>query len=300
MPYEPKSDFKTSKGNVAPDFHWNGSDDTYRDRDQIKNLIERDYRPAQVLSPATRTYNCHGYAHANSHAWFNEIKQFLEDDYEPFTPGRLRIGDIVVYVKDNAVTHSAVIHELNNNVIVKLKSKWGAWSEVMHGKNNVPAVYGDIVYYLRKRGTFLDMEAKEIKIEKHKKIEKLIYSLTSKEKINELLLANTYETAENIISKSSQITELKLYGDIAGEILTEHLRKSDYEASILLTVALKYLDYKKALPVISQKLLELNNESNYTINEYLLLKSFDSLSREDKHDYIAFKEKCIELAKTFK
>ena len=73
MGYSAKSDYRTTKGNVAPDFHWSGSDDTYNDRARIKRVVESEFRPARVVRPATRKYNCHAYAHAGRHAWFNEI-----------------------------------------------------------------------------------------------------------------------------------------------------------------------------------------------------------------------------------
>jgi hypothetical protein len=106
MPYVPQSDYKTSKGNVAPDFHWQGADATPAEKAQLKSIVETQYRPAKVVRDATRTYNCHAFAHANRHAWFNQIDQFLKDDYYQYTPGQLRLNDICVFVKDGQLTHS--------------------------------------------------------------------------------------------------------------------------------------------------------------------------------------------------
>lgn len=151
MGYVQQSDYRTSKGNPAPDMHWTGDDDAYEARYKIKTRIEKHYAPAQVVGDASRRYNCHALAHAGSHAWFNDITAFMRDDYEQFTPGNLKVGDVVVYVKDGERTHSGVITRLNGNSPAEIRSKWGAWSEVLHPPEKVPVEYGSILYYLRKR-----------------------------------------------------------------------------------------------------------------------------------------------------
>lgn len=151
MPREIANDYKTSKGTTVPHFHHTGADGPYNDREALKRLVEQDYPPSKVVGDATDRYNCHGYAHAASHAWFEDVAIFLQDDYEQFTPGTLQLGDIVVYEKDGERTHSGVITALHENKAVEIRSKWGAWPLVRHLPDIVPEEYGGIRYYLRKR-----------------------------------------------------------------------------------------------------------------------------------------------------
>ncbi len=227
MGYNANNDYRTSKGNIAPDFHWSGTDDAYNAREQLKRKVESDYSPARVVRPATRKYNCHAYGHANRHAWFNEIKRFIEDDYYPFTPGRLQVGDIVVYVKDNAITHSAKIISLSGNSISKLRSKWGAWPEVEHGETNVPSIYGSIVYYLRKRQNLLEENPQFIEEEGMERISDLIESLITEDREFELMLANTPEMAISIVKSFPEVTELVLYGDDTIDLISKAIAEQE-------------------------------------------------------------------------
>lgn len=223
MGYTAKKDYKTSKGNVAPDMHWSGTDDMYDARAKYKQAVEKDYRPAKVVRPSTRKYNCHAYGHANRHAWFNDIKRFIEDDYFPYTPGTLQVDDIVIYVKNNQITHSAKISSLNGNRIKKLRSKWGAWPEVEHGKSNVPDIYGSIVYYLRKRNSLLEEIPDYIEYEGQERIDDLVESLLDEEIRFKVMQASTPEVALRVIRELPEVTELSLYGDYATDRIVKAL-----------------------------------------------------------------------------
>lgn len=234
MSYNQNTDFRTSKGNVAPDLHWSGKDDAYEARAQLRKIVERDYSPARVVRPSTRKYNCHAFAHAGSHAWFNEIQKFLEDDYYPFTPGQLLIDDIVVYVKNGSITHSAKIISLSGNVITQLRSKWGAWPEVEHGERNVPAEYGNIVYYLRRRGRRLWGEAVDEDEIIGNGISDLISRLQDGPLIDELLRASTPQAAADMLLGDADVIGLTLYSGLAVGAIREALQEEAAPATPVL------------------------------------------------------------------
>jgi len=269
MGYNANNDYRTSKGNIAPDFHWSGTDDAYNAREQLKRTVESDYSPARVVRSATRKYNCHAYGHANRHAWFNDIKRFIEDDYYPFTPGTLRVNDIVVYVKDDAITHSAKIISLNGNSISKLRSKWGAWPEVEHGATNVPSVYGSIVYYLRKRQNLLDENPEFIEEVAMERISDLIESLSTEEKEFELLLANTPEMALRIVKGFPEVMELVLHGDDAADLIFKAISENalSIEKSLPLLIALADISTEKS----KTALVDAGSKLNFAKNNDLSL-----------------------------
>ena len=51
--YSPQSDFRTSKGNIAPDFHLQSGELTPAQIAQFKNYVETQFRPAKVVRDAT-------------------------------------------------------------------------------------------------------------------------------------------------------------------------------------------------------------------------------------------------------
>jgi hypothetical protein len=286
MPYQANADYRTAKGNVAPDLHWvNEVDHAYEARAQLKSMVETDFKPARVVRDATMTYNCHAFVHANRHAWFQDIGPFLRDDYYQYTPGTLLVGDAVVYVKDNQITHSGFITQLIGNQIIELRSKWGAWPEVLHAPTNVPPIYGSIVYYLRRRGTIL--MAGEIEPDTSvitQKVEDLLFSLLSSERLQELLLASTPEVAQMIVSQFPEIPELTLQGNIAGKLLTEKLATANELESVPLLHAIKTLRYKDALPVIAAKVAQLKEDEGFGTAEAVLLSAFNALRETEVAD----------------
>ncbi len=275
--YIPQSDYKTSKGNVAPDFHLQSGELTPTQIAQYKNYVETKFRPAKVVRDATASYNCHAFAHANRHAWFNEITKFLQDDYYQFTPGQLRVGDVCVYVKGGQLTHSAVITVLSGNAIIELRSKWGQLPEILHGPANVPDVYGSIVYYLRKRGTkLIDMDEPN-KDDFDNKIDDLLYNLTSDEKITQLKLASTPEVMKTILNEFSEYTELQLYGELAGEKIVDYIIKSDDDSLIILSLAALKIGYTQAVNAIAEKIIATKSVNVVDFKTFFLFEIFNSL-----------------------
>lgn len=275
--YQPNTDYRTSKGNVAPDFHLSSPDFTPQEKEQLRRQIEQQFPGARAVRDPTKTYNCHAYAHAQGHAWFNDIRPFLQDDYYPFTPGTLRVDDIVVYVKDDQITHSGVIKTLNGNTIVEVRSKWGQAPEMVHAPNNVPSVYGPIVYYLRRRGTLLMDTHEPTEDNLRDKVDDLLYAATRSDRLAELVFANTFLVAEKILSGLPELTELALYGNIASEQVVKRLSDATDDELLPLLVAVRNLFITDALPIIANRVAGLNDDDSVSMNEYFLLSTFEAL-----------------------
>ena len=104
--------------------------------------MDRHFPDATELEPASRRFNCHGFAYARVHGgWFNRPTLFNEDDYvEVQTP---RKGDIVSYFNHRGrLAHSAVVEEITEGQITQLSSKWGEGPAVLHELLEVPSDYG--------------------------------------------------------------------------------------------------------------------------------------------------------------
>lgn len=287
MPYTQKSHFSTSKGNIAPDLHWTGHDDAYAERNKMKRHIEQNYGSARVVRAATRTYNCHGYAHAARHAWFNYIDQFLKDDYFPFTPGTLQLNDIVVYEKGGEKAHSGIITQLSGNSIQRLRSKWGAWSEVTHQPSEVPDAYGSIRWYLRRRDALLLSDQEYFEVTAPNAIDDLIEVLSDESIQQKLALASSPDVALAICHTLPEIAGLTLYGELTQEKLMEKLQVAEsFEAALPILVALSKNPPSNAIKPSASKLVELHGSAEgVTIAElaaHEMLFSMDSALRLQK------------------
>jgi hypothetical protein len=238
MPYSANGDWRTTKGNVASDYHWSGHDDTAAQHAQIKAWIERDFAGAVVIGESTRRYNCHGFVHAFAHAWFEDLSPFFRDDYERFTPGTLQLNDAVVYVKNGSITHSGFIIQLSGNTIIKIRSKWGAAALVEHPPGSAPAEYGSIVYYLRKRSpapmvtAAVPHEAPEIT--------SLLDAMLNSERQKHLWLASTVQVGEEIVKSWPEFSALQLHGAGAADAIRQRLATATGDALFTLLVLAKY------------------------------------------------------------
>ena len=284
MSYQPYTDWQTSKGNVARHLHWDGQDVSPQKKRQLRRKVERDYSGARVLRDATYYYNCHGYAHAARHAWFNEINQFIEDDYYLFTPGRLFVDDIVVYSDGTYPTHSGVITRLSGNSVVEVRSKWGAWPEVLHAPATVPAVYGSIMYYLRRRGTRTMEEIEPSEDAVREKIEDLLISIAREERLARIGLASTPMMARAIVAQFPEMRELLLYGSKAGQAISDRLNYAEGDELAVLAYAIAMLSHLDALPALAARVADLPEDGAVSMSENLLLSAFESLSTADKSD----------------
>ena len=279
--YKANTDWRTSKSNIAPDLHLVSSDVTPQQKRQLREIVERDYAGARVVGDATATYNCHAYAHARRHAWFNEIQRFIEDDYYPFTPGILRNGDIVVYVAGGHITHSGVITRLSGNSISEIRSKWGAWPEVLHAPQVVPDEYGSITYYLRERGTRGVTEDEPSEEQLNERVEDLLSSLTREERLARLALASTPTAARVIAAQFPEMAELVLYGSRSGQAIHRRLMIAEHYELAVLAYATEVLGYMDALPALATKVAALADDGTADVSEALLLSAFETLNTAD-------------------
>lgn len=103
------------------------------------------------LDEPTRKYNCHGYAYAISHGWFNYPDLFLDDDYDRVELEDAQIGDIVIYKNGSTLMHSATIVRIDAAGIAELHSKWGELALLSHSLDGVPDVYGAAKFAVRRR-----------------------------------------------------------------------------------------------------------------------------------------------------
>ena len=245
MPYSPNADWRTTKGNIAADLHWSGVDDALNAHAQLKAEVERNYAGAVVVGNATRAYNCHAFVHASSHAWFNDINPFLRDDYYQFTPGTLQLNDAVVYAKDGQITHSGFIIQLAGNSILKVRSKWGAFPVVEHPPSSVPAIYGGIVYYLRKKPPSALSVAEMSNDSARAEISNLLENMISKDRLKDLWLASTPEVAEMIVKNWPEFTLLQLRGDAAVDQIRQKLGETEGDALLALTILAKHSSSKE-------------------------------------------------------
>jgi hypothetical protein len=114
-----------------------GDDFTAQEKADILAYMAATYPEATVLHPASRLYNCHGYAWIPSTSkWLNDPAPYIDsyDDEEG--------GDRLTYAHcvTNGPTHSAY-DEGNYEAI----SKWGQLPVSYHDWDYVPSSYGDVV-----------------------------------------------------------------------------------------------------------------------------------------------------------
>jgi hypothetical protein len=115
---------------------------------QIANAsawLAQNFPNTTEISPASYRINCHGFAYAETHGgWFNSATLFNEDDYSVVPFDSPRRGDIVSYINHRGrLAHSAVVDEVSNGQVTRLRSKWGAMPAVFHELTDVPASYGN-------------------------------------------------------------------------------------------------------------------------------------------------------------
>lgn len=114
--------------------------------------LAREINPEAIeISPPTNAFNCHGFAYANSHGWFNHPRRLMEDDFDRMSLESARRHDIVVYMDGDTIMHSARITRMEDGQIHQLRSKWGSLALLSHSLDGVPEVYGAPAHILRRR-----------------------------------------------------------------------------------------------------------------------------------------------------
>jgi hypothetical protein len=303
-PYTTYNHWKTSLGKKVSDDHWSGLDDTLANTVKLEKMVKEEYG-ASPVHPATRTYNCHAYVHAQSHAWFNYIDKFLKDDYYPYSPGYapsdgLKNGDVCIYVKDNQITHSAFITNTNGTQIFSLRSKWGALPLVDHAPQSVPNEYGSIYAYLRKKGVLQLHEEKAIEETNIKKIQFHIEAMTKEERIQKLLLASNVESLDILIrNEFKEIPELYLHGKNSEKFLIDAIDRANVDEKIIpLLAAAKQISTPALLSSLARK-VSIMPRGDYSLADQYLLSAFahiNALIKLQSNEWVSFHEKCIQDA----
>lgn len=108
---------------------------------------------SEELGP-TNKYNCWGFTFNPRQCWVglagSDIQKILDDNGTQVFPPNLRVGDVVCYSDENAITHTGRIWSLDSSGYPELvQSKWGSWGEYLHPLLTVPASYGTTVTYWR-------------------------------------------------------------------------------------------------------------------------------------------------------
>ena len=138
--------FTTSQGRSVRHYHV-GDPDWYpelsaADVQHCRDIVAGFTSAVEVDQP-TMKFNCHGFAFAEAHAFFLRPGMFEADDVFSIPFASARKGDIVSYRNASGThKHSAIVEQVSNGKIVRLRSKWGSMATVLHDLNGVPAVYG--------------------------------------------------------------------------------------------------------------------------------------------------------------
>lgn len=194
---------------------------------------------AVAVALETREYNCHGFAVASSHGWYHHPQRFFEDDYDslPLSSSPL-IGDIVVYrhAGNPDPMHTAVVMEVSNNQITRVRSKWAAWKVFDHALADVPWSFGIPDSLLRRKTdpvpnvalvgeiTMTEESTQEI-------IDRAIRNLSDPHVYLEVVLASTPEVAKIIIESLPGVRELIALGTEATPSVVQYLKSEETQAS---------------------------------------------------------------------
>jgi hypothetical protein len=150
---------RTSQGRRVPHCHvkhnpiypCDAREFTLAERQQRRARLAVDFPNVVELRAPSRKYNCHGYAFARAHAWFDDPELFIEDDFSEVPFDQARINDVLVYEDASGEkSHSAFVRTVVSGKIMKLRSKWGKLAAVIHDPADVPIEFGQPVRLLRR------------------------------------------------------------------------------------------------------------------------------------------------------
>jgi hypothetical protein len=171
----------------------------------------------EEVEPPTRTYNCFGLAFGKRHGWIRAPEFIMAHDFGSLA-GAPQNDDVVLYIKDTLLTHAALVHEVKDDQIVKVRSKWGEGGELIHRPEDVPSEYGIPAVFMRRthETTIPDMlspgtETKADEAGDEVLVEAISPSATSLEAAAEdeigtlLMLASTDELRDRIIRQQAGV-----------------------------------------------------------------------------------------------
>lgn len=128
------------------------SEYTLAERQESREQLLALFPNYEEVRAPSRKYNCHGYALARGHGWFNEPELLIDEDFFEVPMDEARRGDVLVY-QDDALqfTHSAFVKKVKDGEIQLLRSKMGKSCAVLHEPLDVDESYGQPAFLLRRR-----------------------------------------------------------------------------------------------------------------------------------------------------
>jgi hypothetical protein len=128
---------------MAAEARW----ETYRRRFPPPRAYPRTTEPTGI-------YNCHGFVFAASRTgidYGSDVRMILKDDgYVQVTPAKSLPGDVVLYVANGDVEHSAILvtpEHLSVSTQAVVMSKWGPFTEWVHDVTLCPYDATNIEYW---------------------------------------------------------------------------------------------------------------------------------------------------------
>jgi hypothetical protein len=192
-----------------------------------REWMERHFPNAVEKKQASCNYNCHGFTLANRHGWFDDPTRFLEDDFEKIAMNEARVGDLLIYKKGDRIAHSASVTKVFEGRILKVRSKWGAQSEVIHHPDDVDDDFGCPNSLYRKRSDAEPPDFKDDDLDFTDAEAVNIFIRNAFERLSEpnvylkLMIASTPEVARSIIADLPGVSELIRIGPMAGKVALE-------------------------------------------------------------------------------
>ena len=140
---------RTPNGSIVADTYVCSEDFKAADIEYLSNQLKKIYPRAEVLKPATTTYNCHAYAwhvsEGGNAVWMgmntNPTSIYWTDGSYIEISNPIE-GAKVSYANDN---HSAIV---TNDVSVFV-SKWGKWQLIKHDKDYGPYESSRLRYFVK-------------------------------------------------------------------------------------------------------------------------------------------------------
>lgn len=163
VPYEaPRGPMLESTTDDLQEPAWNPSEglDAYGDQYDaaVKAMGGQVVSPSQTGDGDAEQFNCHSFSLTGGQGdlfdtfsrpgyphWLNNpMSELTTGNYGLVAPTqRVHPGDVIVYVKDGAVTHTGVVREVDANGNPSLiESKFGALGLYLHDPYDVPGEYG--------------------------------------------------------------------------------------------------------------------------------------------------------------
>ncbi|HEY0319573.1 MAG TPA: hypothetical protein VGC66_01240 [Pyrinomonadaceae bacterium] len=292
--------FKTSKGRAVKHFHVTAANELTPTLVQAaRNLIKKEHPNVIEIQAPTCRYNCHGFAYADSHGWFDYATKFISDDYEEVDMDSPHEGDVLMYKKKGLIAHSAVVTRVDGNEIVELQSKWGGLAEVFHAPRDVPNAYGSPSFLLRRLPDFVPLEAGEINMNeeemRRETIKLAIDKLWEPDIYVRVMLASSPEVARMIIEELPGVRELIDIGAEAGKAALDLFESGRTNKNHLVTSISLYLLQRIPTKEAAQPLARFIRSEEFTcVNRELLADAFLSSAGietvSDDPMSIAFKE----------